>query len=70
MVRKGKTPNFVQWINHCNNYYDGRFSQDPTFMMVATNQYMRRKALCLGNLVARDQDLQNLSVKDVKVTDF
>ena len=65
-IRDGKTPSFYEWINHCKRYHDGRFRNDPTFLMVTANQFMRRKCLSIGNLVAKEQDVQQLSVKDVK----
>ena len=35
-------------------------------MMVAANQFMSRKCLSIGNLVAREKEIQELTVKDVK----
>ena len=66
MERRGKKPDFTQWIQHCMNYHDGRFRRDPIFPMVVCNQLQRRKCLTMGNIVAKDPEIQNMEVKNVK----
>ena len=64
---RGKKPSFLQWIRHCNRWHDDRFNHDSTFMLIVTNQHVRRKQLTMGNVIAKnDPEVQNLDVATVK----
>ena len=64
---RGKKPSFLQWIRHCSRWHDDRFNHDSTFMLIVTNQHVRRKQLTMGNVIAKnDPEVQNLDVATVK----
>jgi hypothetical protein len=65
-VRPGKTPEFRDWILHLMEQADRRFIEHPTFAMVVANQLQRRTALSVGNVVARDAKLQDLSMEEFR----
>jgi hypothetical protein len=45
---------------------DGRFQQHPIFAMVMANQLQRRIAMGVGNVVAQDAKLQDLSMGEFR----
>ena len=66
LARKGDTPQFKDWAQHCLRFHDNRFLEDPVFMMVVANQVKRRTALALGNIVTNKSNAKNKTVTDIK----
>ena len=57
---------FHSWLTHLKNYHDGRFREDPTFLMVASNQLRRKEQLKIGHLMANDEEIKDLTMAQLQ----
>jgi hypothetical protein len=64
-VRPGKLPPFKDWAQHMIEQADQRCLKHPVFAMVCANQYQRRSGLSVGNFVATDDSIKELTAKQL-----
>ncbi len=64
--RPGDQVNYKEWLQHVLSFQDRRFVEDPLFPLVAHNIYMRHRCLSLGSVVARDEEIGQMTVEELK----
>ena len=63
--RRGKTPPFLQWLQHLLRYIDGRFARDFRFVLHSVTMHRRHQALTVANVYAK-KCCKELTIDDIK----